>query len=230
MFKEAYQRTNFDEEWSDGKDCGKWLLDPDKFSPWLTDEQKHLLKSGCPDEWDVTLLARVLLYSKHLLLVDDTISFPEFRIKQDDSSKLIPCSSDTNLTELLHQGDFLVCKFGHIVHFKVKDVDQKSVTLTEQVVQKLGETPKDNFRIYRCSAHWKAVEELSRIQNNAFAYRKNARISKRELEVVINNVEKCYHDLGRQQQDIEDMKLKGILYSSVCDTIDMYNTQSVRFG
>lgn len=191
----------YKQKWIDGQKCGKWLLQQERFRSRITPTWKSLLASGLTNEWDITLLVYVLLYSSQLLLAD-SFHDNQVGVKHNDPNKLVSSSPQADFTRHLHRNDIILCDFGQeLMRNEVKYVSQKEISLKYQI--KTQSPPQ--ITVYRCSNDWVLVEELSKLRNAEFAHCKNARISTPGLKSIVQRVKTLYTNLRITKQRIDSM-------------------------
>ena len=182
-------------KWFDNAKWGKWFLQQERFTTKLTVYQKQTIESGLTQNWDLTLLFHVLLYSSHLLLAD---SIPGQQLLITHNSKKATTPSLTvNLTHSIRSGDFIIFDFGGSDFIKA---EVTNVRPTEIIFKRPLSLPPSLSSLYvnayLCSTMWYVVEELSFIRNNEFAHCTSARITKKQLLNVVQRIESNYKDLN----------------------------------
>ena len=201
VFKDEYKRK-YKQKWIDGSNSGQWFYKQERCLMRLNSVQIKLLQSGCPNDWDVTLLVHILLYSSHLLLAD---SFPgnQVSLHPRNACKLqaLPPPPQIDFTRHLRPKDIILCDLGdEFARCEIKYVNRSDIILMKPI---RSSTP--NMNIYLCSDDWKYVERLSKIRNEQFAHCKDARIANTDLANIVKRVRKLYEDLRIPKETIDNM-------------------------
>ena len=203
-----YQKilNKYKRQWVDGKNCGKWFLQQDRFISKLSPTQKQNLENGQTQNWDSTLLFHALLYSSHLLLADP---IPGNQVSiQRNSKKLVSTIPKINFTHVLRQGDKIILDLGSADFIRVELAGVRPTELYLKWPLKLPQSvPAQLVRdAYICSREWLAVEQLSFLRNDRFAHCKTARITTKQLSCVIQGIEAHYNTLHASPSRIDKMR------------------------
>jgi hypothetical protein len=188
-------------EWIDGRRCGQWLIQQERYQSRLSSTQKGLLSSGQTSEWDVTLLVHTLLHSSQFLLAQP-FRDNQVNLKHNDPCRLVSASPHVDFTRQLRRQDIILCDVGQEpIRNEVKYVSRNEITL--KYPMKLPNSPQ--IEVYLCSRDWLAVEKLSRLRNEQFAHCRSARIDTFTLKDVIQTIRGLYSDLRISRRRIESM-------------------------
>ena len=143
------------------------------------DDEKAKLESKDIEKWDGSLLAKMLLYSRHFLLVGN-----EYKVDEIDSSW-----KEGDEVLIQNATDIYMVKINGVKpslsFVKVKAPNQKFY------FKDLSKTAT----IRLCTPEWKAVNRLRDIRNTKFAHCPNAFIENSELQKVVADVKECCKDL-----------------------------------
>ena len=188
-------------------ETGKWFFTKDRFSSRLSKPQEALVRSGCLEKWDTTLLTHALIYSSHFLLVH-TLQ-PDVGKKLDTTQK--PNSGTTTLLLPANLG----CNENPITNNDILlDLEEYSRLSKEQEVIDVREHEID-IKLPLCkktknpAVEWQAVKKLSQLRNSEFAHCAESKITIQDFERVVKDIKFQYSRLNHPDQSLQDI-LKGI--------------------
>ncbi len=145
-------------------------------------DEKTKLRDKNIEEWDTSLLGRMLLYSPHdLLAVGCTYkSFNDSNIGWKEGDKVFIAGKNPPKAE-------------------VKSINGKKTIVYSKSEEKVE--LKDDHTIYRRSPEWYAVSELHDIRNVLFAHCPNTAIKKEDFDELVKKVKNCYDELKIRNDD-----------------------------
>ena len=183
-------------QWFNNAKWGKWFLQQDRFTLKLTVHQKQTIESGLTQNWDSTLLFHALLYSSHFLLAD-SIPGQQLIVTHNSKKATTPSALKVNLTHHIKQGNYIILDFGGSDFIKAEVTNvQPTQIIFKRPLSLPPSSPSLKVDAYLCSIKWHAVEDLSFIRNNEFAHCISARISKLQLQSVVQNIKNYYNYLN----------------------------------
>ncbi len=149
------------------------------------DDEKAKLESKDIENWDGSLLAKMLLKSRHFLLVGNN----EYKVDELDSK-----SNDISWKE----GDeVLIQKNATNIHMvKINGVKPFSFKVEAPNQKCYFKCLSKTATISLCTPEWKAVNRLRVIRNTKFAHCPRASIENNDLQDVVADVKECCEDLG----------------------------------
>ncbi len=211
-FEEKYKNEWKVYKGTHGK-TGEWFFEKERFAKNLRDPQKQLIKDGCIEKWDTTLLTHTLIYSSHFLLLSQIPCGNELKVKKgkgNDKILELSTSSVVDFTQNVKKDDDVLLDFGKCLSGKlqVTDVRQREIVLLV--------SPSGNLMdAYICSQEWNAVKTLSNLRNTKFAHcPSTSSITKKELDDVVQKIETQYKTLKLPCQSLQDI-LEGIIITSL---------------
>ena len=171
-----------------------WLMKQERWHANLLSSDKQKLSSGNSEEWDLSLLFHILLYSSHCFLADSTPVPCAIIQHQSTMVSSIPGSA-ADLTEVIQTGNKVIFDLGMSCFSSTVVSANKNNFILKHAVIVPAEPPVQGVAtvpFFKCKPEWLAIEKLFRLRDKYLAYCKTAVMTDKELQQFIQEVRRLY--------------------------------------
>lgn len=173
----------------------------EKWIDRLHDVEQKFLDEGNTEEWDVSLLCRVLLYSTLGLLVDE---IPGVNVTKKDVLHMTQfpfgISDHKDIVGRKILAEITTSRQASCTAHECTEVSDNDVKIRPSLKKQKG------VRIFLCSKpQWEEVDKLRLLRNDKFAHTSGAQLPDGVVTDLIDKVASSYRAVG-VPQDIDDIE------------------------